>query len=107
MTQPAPYVGQPATINLYSDTRPAVVVKVNPKSVVVQAVEVDEATKRRVNDEREPYPCWAWDGDVTKPVGEPERFMLRGHSDKGSPIYRNGSIGLTLGRSVKITDYRY
>lgn len=100
-------VGTPATINLFSDTRPAVVVKVNPKSVVVRAVEVDEASKRRVNDEREPYPCWAWDGDVTKPYGEPERYSLVGKREDGSPVYRNGSIGLTIGRSVKITDYRY
>ena len=102
-----PEVGTPATIFLFSDTLPAVVTKVNPKSVVVRRVEVDESTKRRVNDEREPFPAWAWDGDVTKPVGEPERYSLVGETDTGDPIYRNGSIRLRLGRAVKFTDYRF
>lgn len=102
-----PLVGEPATIHLFSDSVPAVVVKVNAKSVVVRRVEVDESTRRRFNDEREPYPAWAWDGDLSKPVGEPERYSLIGRRADGSPIYRNGSIGLSLGRSVKITDYRY
>jgi hypothetical protein len=100
-------VGTPATILLYSDSVAAVVTKVNPKSVVVRRVEVDEASKRRINDPAEPYPAWAWDGDVTKPYGEPERYSLVGTREDGSPIYRNGSIGLSVGRSVKFTDYRY
>jgi hypothetical protein len=100
-------VGTPATIHLFSDSVPAVVVRVNPKSVTVRRVEVVEASRRRINDEAEPFPCLAWDGDTSKPVGEPERFPLIGFRPDGSPVYRNGSIGLTLGRSVRITDYRY
>lgn len=106
-TPQTPKVGDPATIHLYSDTRPAVVTKVNAKSVVVRAVAVDEASKRRINDEREPYPAWAWDGDLAKPVGEPERYALKGVRSDGVPVYANGSIRLSLGRSIKITDYRY
>lgn len=102
-----PAVGTAATIHLFSDTVPAVVVKVNAKSVVVRRVAVDEASKRRINHEAEPFPAWAWNGDLSQPVGEPERYSLVGEREDGSPIYRNGSVGLSLGRAVKITDYRY
>jgi hypothetical protein len=82
------------------------VTKVNKKSVVVQRVGVNPASKRRVNDEREPFPCWAWDGDLDNIQGDPERYSLVGQREDGSPRYRNGSIGLSLGRSIKLTDYR-
>lgn len=107
MSALAPQVGDPATIYLYSDAVPAVVTKVNAKSIVVRRVEPIEATRFRINDEVEPFPALRWDGDVTKPYGEPERFRLVGTRDDGSPAYRNGSISLRVGRAVKITDYRY
>ena len=81
--------------------------KVNPKSVVVRAVEVVEGSQRRFNDAAEPFPALVEEGDVTKPYGEPERYALVGTREDGSPIYRNGSISVTVGRSVKITDYRF
>lgn len=97
-----PTVGMPATIHLYTDTVPAVVVRVNAKSVTVAQVPVIESSRHRVNDPAEPFPCWAWAGDVTGERGTPERFRMVAPGK-----YRNGSIGLTLGRAVKITDYRY
>lgn len=95
-----PVKGMPATINLYTNTVAAVVFRVNPKSIVVCRVEVDKDSRRRVNDEAEPYPCYAWNGIVDKMIGEPERYPLVNGS------YRRGSVSITLGRSVKITDYR-
>lgn len=101
-----PTVGMPATVHLYSDSQAAVVVKVNPKSVLVARVATDVSSRRRLNSEREPFPCWAEDGILTEVVGVPERYMRREHED-GRVSYRNGSIGITLGKSVSVTDYRY
>lgn len=101
VTRPAPYVGMPATITLVTDTRPAVVTKVNAKSVVVRTVPRIESTKT-VRNPDEPLPCVEYQGDTANPHGEPERFAMV------SPgRYRNGSIGLILGRSVDVTDYRF
>lgn len=94
-------VGMPATIHLYSDSVAAVVVKINAKSIVVRRVERDEDSKRRVNDEREPWPCFAWDGILDQPIGNPERY---GVLDNGR--ITNGSISVTVGRSISRTDYR-
>jgi hypothetical protein len=102
---PEPFVGMPATINLYTDTRPAVVVKVNAKSIVLAAVAVDAATTRWINNEGEPYPCLAADGILTEVIGSPERYT-RVDTPQG-PRFRNGTVGVTLGRAVQITDYRY
>lgn len=98
----APYVGMPATIHLVSDALPAVVIRVNRKSVTVRRVATDESSRQRINDVAEPFPCWAWDGLTDQPIGEPERFPMIAPGR-----YRNGSIGLSLGRAVKITDYRH
>jgi hypothetical protein len=95
-----PYVGMPATINLYSDTFAAVVVKVNAKSIKVARVETD-GNPVRINSERELFPCVAEQGILDKIIGEPERYAKVGER------YRNGSISVTLGKSVKVTDYRY
>lgn len=97
-----PVVGTPATINLYSDTQPAVVVKVNAKSIIVQTVPVIEGSRKRINHVDEPFPAYVEDGDVTQPLGERQRFALTPNGRYGA-----GSITVTLGRSVKITDYRY
>ena len=102
---PEPTVGMPATINLFSDTFAAVVVRVNRKSVTVARVKTDPATSRRINDEREPYPCLVEDGILTAVIGEPQRYA-RVDTEHG-PRFRNGSISVTLGRSVRITDYRH
>lgn len=101
-----PAVGCPATIHLFSDSQAAVVVKVNAKSIVVQRVEVDEASKRQTNP-GEPFPCWVWNGDTGKPVGEPERYKLVRVLDDGMPQYANGSIRLGLGYSHTKRDYRF
>lgn len=96
-----PTVGMPATIHLRNDSLPAVVVRVNQKSVTVARVAHREDTRHRINDEREPLPCYAWEADLAQVIGEPERYpMVR------PGRYRNGSIGLTLGKAVRITDYR-
>lgn len=102
---PEPYVGMPATINLYTDRTPAVVVKVNAKSIVVRSVEYDESNPTRINNEGEPFPVLSYPGDVTKPVGTPERYS-RIDTPTG-PRYRNGSISLTLGQAVRLVDYRH
>jgi hypothetical protein len=101
-----PYKGMPATINLQNDTFAAVVVRVNPKSVTVARVATNEAERYRINDEREPFPCYAEPGILTEVIGTPERYARVVTSD-GSVRYRNGSISVTLGKSVRITDYRY
>lgn len=102
-TQLAPYVGQPATINLWSDAQAAVVVKTSPKSILVQRVAIDEDNGRRINDPNEPLPCWAYEGMVDVPLQhcKPERYTWRNNA------YRNGSISVTLGRSVTVRDYRH
>lgn len=97
-----PYVGQPATINLWSDTSAAVVVKVNPKSIVVRRVAVGEAVQDMSRDGAGVGPAvMVAQGLLDQPIGEPERYSLVGNR------YRNGSISISLGRSVQIRDYRY
>lgn len=98
-------VGTPATINLFSDTSAAVVVKVNKKSIVVRRVETSEAVRDENRDGE--LPVMVAQGIVDRPFGEPERYSLIGVREDGTPRYANGSISITLGRSVKITDYRY
>lgn len=100
-----PYVGMPATINLYTDTQAAVVTKVNAKSILVAPVALNESTRRRINAEGEPFPCLAVDGITTEVTGLAQRYS-RIDTEQG-PRFRNGSISITLGRSVEITDYRY
>lgn len=105
--KPAPFVGQPATIHLWTDSVAAVVVKVNPKSIVVDRVETGERTV----DERCDVGAWGArpvrsEGILDRPLGIPQRFMLKGHREDGTPIYKNGSTGLSLGHSVTWTDYR-
>ncbi len=104
----AVYVGQPATITLYSDTVAAVVVKVNAKSFVVASVPTDSENRRQTNP-GEPFPCWVEDGIVDAPAerrGAPERFTTRTRED-GSAYGSHGSIKCILGRSISKTDYRY
>lgn len=99
-----PNVGDPATIHLYTDTLPAVVVKVNKKSIVVRRVEHDE-NDPTVRNPGEPFPAIMWPGILDRPIGEPERYSIV-ETDSGYR-YRNGSISVTIGKSVKFTDYRY
>lgn len=101
-----PYKGMPATIHLVSDSMAAVVVRVNAKSVTVARVATDETKRFRINAEAEPFPCYAEPGILTEVIGTPERYSRIEHGD-GRVSYRNGSIGLTLGKSVRVTDYRY
>ncbi len=99
--RPTPFVGMPATIHYVTDTSAAVIVKVNPKSVIVRRVELIESTLRRVNDPREALPIVVTDGDVSKPIGQPNRYPLQANGS-----YRDGSIGLELGKSYRLIDYR-
>lgn len=101
-----PVVGAPATIHLYNDTMAAVVVRVNKKSITVARVATDRNTLTRINSEREPFPCLAEEGILTEVIGDPERYTMSVKRD-GTLAYRNGSISVTLGKSVRITDYRY
>jgi hypothetical protein len=98
------YVGQPATIHLYTDSLAAVVTKVNAKSIVVCRVENDESTKF-VTNPNEPLPCIGYQGNTNKIIGKPERYSII-ETSYGTK-YRNGSISVTLGKSVSITDYRH
>lgn len=108
MTHPEPYVGQPATINLYTDTSAAVVVKINPKSILVARVATTEPVKDMSRDGADVPgvpPVMVAQGILDQVIGEPQRYSRVETSD--GPRYRNGSISVSLGRSVKITDYRY
>lgn len=100
---PEPVKGMPATIHLYSDTLAAVVVRVNRRSVSVARVATTEEP-RRINAEGEPYPVMAYEGILDRVEGEPERYVRFDTPD--GPVFRNGTVGLTLGRSVRIVDYR-
>lgn len=102
-TRPEPFVGMAATINLYTDTRPAVVTRVNAKSIQVRVVDTEAAV--RVNDPREPFPVLEAEGILDKIIGAPERYK-RIDTEEG-PRFSNGSISVTLGRSVRRTDYRH
>lgn len=97
--------GMPATIWLQNDSLPAVVVRVSKKSITLARVATVEGSQRRINDEREPYPCYAEDGDLTQVIGEPQRYAYTVGSDGGR--FAQGSISVTVGRALRITDYRY
>jgi hypothetical protein len=98
-----PYVGQPATIRLFNDTKAAVVVHVTPKTVIVSRVETGP-TEPDMRCDVGAYgvrPVRA-EGILDRIVpGTRERFTLRKNGR-----YHNGSISLTLGHSVSFTDYR-
>lgn len=107
-----PEVGMPCSILLYTDTSPAVVIRVNKKSITVARVPAKESTRRHADHcecgnpetgcpKGNPWPLIIADGDLDGPRGEPERFrMVR------EGRYRNGSIGLRLGKAVDYRDYR-
>ncbi len=104
-----PVVGMPATINLYTDTQAAVVIRVNAKSVTVARVEIGEYVKNMLVDGANSPDCppvMVAEGITDKIIGGGERFKRIEHSD-GRVSYRNGSIGITLGRSISVRDYRY
>lgn len=104
MTRPEPFVGMPATINLYSDSMAAVVTKVNKKSILVARVAVSDES-RRINTEGEPLPCIAREGKLDEIIGTPTRYARIDLED--GPRFADGSISVTLGKSVSVTDYRY
>lgn len=95
-----PHVGMPVTIVLYSDTVPGKVVKINPKSIVVQEVEWDENNGHRTNPD-EPIPCWIYPAKMDSPRGGEKRYMKKGER------WQNGSIRLVLGTAYRKVDYRY
>lgn len=102
---PEPFVGQPATINLVSDSLAAVVVKVNKKSVLVRRVETTEATQDMSRDGADYLPVMVAEGILDRPLGAPERYS-RIDTVEG-PRFANGSMRVSLGTSREVTDYRY
>lgn len=96
---PAPYVGMPATIRLYTDTMAAVVVKVSPKSILVAEVKTGEPVK--VGD-FPPYGHTRAEGIITEIIGEPQRFTLNKHGE-----FAKGSIGLRLGESYRYVNWNF
>lgn len=105
-TRPEPFVGQPATIHLWTDSHAAVVVKVSPRSILVARVETGESRPDLASD------VGAWgarpvlaEGILDQITGTPERFR-RIDSEDG-PRYRKGSISVSLGYSRTRIDYRY
>lgn len=102
-TASAPYVGQPATIHLFSDSLAAVVVKVNKKSIVVRRVAVGPVESADIDGSG--FPIESAEGIVNEPIGAPERFSI---VQTSSGIrYGAGSIRVSLGRSIQFRDYRY
>lgn len=96
---PAPYVGMPCTVILYSDTVAAVVTKVNGSSVNVQYVRTEAPV---VTSHYGPFPRTTAQGITTEPYGETQRFTLNKHGR-----FANGTIGLRLGTSSTYTDYSF
>ena len=95
-------VGDPATIHYYTDKRAAVVVKVNPKSVVLARVETGPETPDMACD------AGAYgirplrsEGILTAPIaGTEERYMVRDGK------LTKGSMRATLGHSYSWVDWR-
>lgn len=105
MTAEKPAVGDPASIVLWTDTVAAVVVKVNPKSIVVRRVEVGPMERdNRVASAN--LPVMSAEGILDKPIGEPERYPLIGFYEGGAPRYASGSVVLRVGYSRSRRDYR-
>ena len=95
-------VGMPATMRLYTDSVAMVVTRVLKASIECARVETDEAN-RTIRNPGEPFPCIQTPGMVDQVVGAAERFPY----SKKLGRYGKGSIGLTLGVSYSVTDYRY
>ncbi len=105
--QTAPYVGQPATIHYYTDSRAAVVSRVTAKTITLTRVETGPSAPDTRCDPGAygALPARA-EGIVDQPIeGTDVRFTFR-HGK-----WRNGSLtgGLraTLGHSVTWVDYRF
>ena len=105
MTHPEPVVGMPATIHFVSDSRAAVVTKVNKKSVVVQRVATGPDMQDMNRDGADYLPVMQAEGILDQIIGAPERYSRIDTAD--GPRFRNGSMGISLGRSISVTDYRY
>lgn len=105
-TRPEPYVGQPATIHLWTDSHAAVVLKVSPKSILVARVATGERFLDLASDPGAygVRPVLA-EGILDQITGANERFR-RIDSEDG-PRYRKGSISVSLGYSRTRIDYRY
>jgi hypothetical protein len=99
-----PYVGMPASVVYVTDSSAAVVIKVNAKSVVVAKVATGEAVKV---DEINGWPVYDEPGLLDQPITPGERYKFAGINSSGQRVYANGTIRLSLGRSVDRTDYGY
>ena len=101
-------VGAPATIHYVTDSRAAVVVRVNAKSISVARVETGKPEKDMSADGARNPDCpsvTCAEGILDKIIGKPERYVRVKRSD-GTIGYCNGSITVTLGQSVSRIDYR-
>lgn len=101
---PVPLVGMPATIHYVTDSSAAVVVKVNPKSVLIARVEIGPWEQdMRVDGARDPncFPVMVAEGITDKVIGEPHRYRRMPNGR-----ITDGSIGVTLGYSISRRDYR-
>lgn len=96
---PAPYVGMPATIILYTDTMAAVVTKVCGKSIMIASVATGEEVVVGSNG---PWPNTRAEGMIDQINGTPERYTL----NKWGRFSR-GSIGLLLGDSYRYINYSF
>lgn len=101
--RPAPTVGAPATIRLYTDTIAAVVTRVSASTVWVRRVETGPA--KRVNHKDEPYPVIHEEGVLDKPYGVEERYARNDERGWHGPKSR-GSVIVVIGYSISRTDYR-
>lgn len=81
-----PEVGMPATIGIGSDSYPAVVIKVTPKTVTIQHVEVGK--------NRRQWPDQDFEVFLDRPTGKIERFWMNKYGQ-----YANGSCRLFVGRA--------
>lgn len=105
--RPAPEVGAPATILLYTDTNAAVVTRVSASTVWVRTVETAPArTENEAEVKAGGYPVRVAEGILDKPVGGEQRFSRNDERGLHGPKGR-GAVVLVIGHSVSRTDYRF
>lgn len=103
--QTKPYVGQPASIVLYTDTRAAVVTKVTAKTIVIARVETGPSRLDMASDEGA-YGLRPTleDGILDKPIeGTEQRYTW---NEKRQGWFHMGTRA-RLGRSVTRVDHRF
>lgn len=100
--KPSVFVGMPATILLWTDTRAAVVTRTTPQTITVARVETGPSRPDLASDSGAygVRPTLA-DGILDKIIpGTEQRYAFR------NGMWRNGSMRASLGRSVSWVDWR-